>query len=115
MSIDEFESYVRGLGFTVEPLEGRDGGTYTVIRALTIPAGTLRGRQCDVAIRRETVVPYIPPAAIHTRPPLVPMGTLSTQPSPVGPDWQYWSRRFDRAVTPSTLWTHILTILAEVR
>jgi len=60
---------------------------------------------------------HIVAAAIHTRPALVPMdmnGPLRTQASPLGWDWQYWSRRFDRAPTPQRLWAHILTILGEV-
>jgi hypothetical protein len=42
------------------------------------------------------------------------MGTRNTQASKLGPDWQYWSRRFDRPPTPQRLWTHILTVLTEV-
>lgn len=114
MTIEEFEAYVDRLGYTVEPVEGSDG-PYVAIRGIAITTGALAGRTCDVAVRREQSVPYIPPAAIHTRPALVSMGTLNTQASPIGTDWQYWSRRFDRPVTPVNLWTHILTILSEVR
>jgi len=114
MTIDEFETYVAGLGHVVEPLAGADGQTYTVIRSVRDPAGALAARTCDVAILRNGSVPYIPPSAIHTRPALVPMGTLATQPSAIGPEWQYWSRRFDRPVTAKGLWIHILTILGEV-
>lgn len=114
MTIEEFESHVRGLGFTVELFTGEDNVTYCVIRAVSVPAGKLVGTICDVAINRELASPYIPPAAIHTKPALVAMGTLSTSASGIGPDWQYWSRRFDRPVTPRNLWTHILTVLGEV-
>jgi hypothetical protein len=114
VTIAEFEAYVERLGYTVEPIDGADG-PYLAIRDIAITTGALAGRTCDVAIRRDRTLPYIPPAAIHTRPALVPMGTLNTQASPVGADWQYWSRRFDRAVTPVNLWAHILTVLSEVR
>jgi hypothetical protein len=113
--IVDFEKHVRGLGYTVESRTGDDGVEYTVIRSVTAPTGKLVGSICDVAIRRDHAVPYIVPAAIHTKPALVPSGTLSTSPSGIGSDWQYWSRRFDRPVTARGLWTHILTVLGEVQ
>jgi hypothetical protein len=114
VTTDEFEVYLTGLGLTVEPMTGADGQGYTVIRSITISTGALTGQTCDVAIQRSASVPYIPPAAIHTRPVLVPLGTLSTQASGIGPGWQYWSRRFDHQVTARNLWTHVLTVLGEV-
>lgn len=114
MTADEFEAYLKGLGLTVETIIGADAGRYIAVRSFAVPAGALAGRTCDAAVRREESVPYIPPAAIHTRPALVPMGTLNTQASPIGPDWQYWSRRFDHPPTPARLWAHILTVLTEV-
>lgn len=118
MTADDFEEYLRGLGMTAEPMQGADGADYTVVRSVELPAGSLRGRVCDIAIKRETAVPYVPPPAVHTRPALVPMNTgepLGTQPSGIGPDWQYWSRRFDRTPTPQSLWIHILTVLCDDR
>lgn len=114
MTAVDFEAYIKGLGLTVETITGADGGSYIAVLSFTIPAGGLAQRTCDVAIRREETVPYVPPAAIHTRPALLPMGTLNTQASPIGPDWQYWSRRFDRPPTPARLWAHIITVLSEV-
>jgi hypothetical protein len=114
MTIDDFEAYARRIGFTVETVMGSDGLPYTVVRGVCITTGALAGQTCDVAIRREEAIPFIVPAAVHTKPVLVPMGTLPTQASPIGPDWQYWSRRFEHAVTPSNLWLHILTVLGEV-
>jgi hypothetical protein len=114
MTAEDFVAYVSGLGWKVETITGADGGRYIAIMALTIPGGALAGRTCDVAIRRDEPVPYIPPAAIHTRPALVAMGTLNTQASGIGSDWQYWSRRFDHSPTPARLWAHILTVLTEV-
>ena len=114
MTADDFETYLKGLGLTVETITGADAGAYIAILSFTIPTGGLADRTCDVAIRREESVPYIPPAAIHTRPALLPMGTRNTQGSSIGPDWQYWSRRFDHPPTPARLWAHILTVLTEV-
>ena len=114
MTIDDFEAYAKRIGLTVEIVKGGDELPYTVIRNARVTTGALAGQTCDVAIRREEAVPFIVPAAIHTRPAMVTMGTLSTQASPIGPEWQYWSRRFEHPVTPVNLWLHILTVLGEV-
>ena len=109
---------MRAKGYTVEELAGADGNSYSVIRNVRLPHGALVGKCCDVAIQRDQTVPYLPPPAIHTRPILAPMdmnGPLRTQRSEIGPDWQYWSRRFDRRPEPWSLWTHILTILCDDR
>ena len=118
MTIDEFDTYLRSCGLTVEVITGEDGLAYSVVRDFTLPSGALRGRSCDIAILRGERVPYVPPAAIHTCPHLVPMvgeEPLKTMSSGVGPDWQYWSRRYDHRVTPKDLWAHILTVLCDDR
>ena len=118
MTIREFETYLSGLGYAVETIQGADGQPYVVVRAVTLPKGALRGRQCDIAIQRNEMVPYVPPAATHTRPHLVPMDQtepLKTMASGIGPDWQYWSRRYDHRPTPKDLWTHVLTVLCDDR
>jgi hypothetical protein len=78
--------------------------------------GSLAGRICDVAIERVSAVPYVAPAAIHTRPALVPMdmNTLRTMQSALGPDWQYWSRLVRGQPTPQRMVAHIATIFSEV-
>ena len=118
MNVDEFEGHVRSLGHTVEVIQGGDGNEYAVVRNVELPNGALRGRRCDIAIQRTEMVPYVPPAAIHTRPHLVPMDgsePLKTMDSKIGSDWQYWSRRYDRRPTPRDLWAHILTVLCDER
>ena len=40
---------------------------------------------------------------------------LKTMASGIGPDWQYWSRRYDHLPTPKGLWAHILTVLGDDR
>jgi hypothetical protein len=114
---EDLVAFLRGLDLTVETTQDTNGHPYTVIRQVTIAAGSLAGRTCDVALARCQSVPYLVAPAIHTRPAMVPMDTgdpLHTQPSPLGPDWQYWSRRFDHSPTPQRVWAHILTILGEV-
>jgi hypothetical protein len=117
MNASELESFIAGLSYQVEHLSGQDGNSYTVVRNFTPPTGSLAGQIFDVAFLRIMAEPYPFPAALHTRPALVPMNTaapLATQASGIGPDWQYWSRRYDRVPTPRGIWTHILTIFSEV-
>ncbi len=114
MTIEELEDHIRSLGHTVELLHDGSGQPYTTIRDVTIPNGSLQDRRCDIALGRWQTMPYVLPAAIHTRPILIPMGQRNTQASGLGPDWQYWSRRFDSAPTPRGIWAHVLTVLGEV-
>jgi hypothetical protein len=118
MTAEDFEAFVRGLGLTVETITGEDGKPYSVVRDLVIPNGALKDRTCDVAIERVTTNPYCPPAAIHTRPhlvPKIPSDPLKTMDSGMGPEWLYWSRRFDKQPTPKGLWAHVLTVLCDTR
>ena len=118
MMIAEFEVFLCSLGHTVETITGHDGRAYLAVRDVVLPKGALRGRRCDIAIERSEAVPFVPPAAIHTRPHLVPMvgkPPLKTMKSGIGPDWLYWSRRYDHRPTPKNLWTHVLTVLCDDR
>lgn len=118
MTADEFEDYLRNLDLNVEKILGDDGKQYSVVCDFELPKGSLSGLHCDIAIERIETVPYLPPAAIHTQPHLVPMNSgepLKTMGSDIGKDWQYWSRRFDHRPNPKTLWAHILTVLCDDR
>lgn len=117
MTDNDLEEYLRGLGLTVEATQDSGLAPYIVVRDIYVPRGTLAGRKCDVALARCQSVPYMCPPAIHTRPALVAMdmaGPLRTQASPLGAEWQYWSRRFDRAPRPQLIWAHVLSVLTEV-
>ncbi|MGO8875494.1 MAG: E2/UBC family protein [Acidimicrobiales bacterium] len=117
LTSDSIEHYLRSVGLVVDVIQDTAGTQFTCVRGITIPAGSLRGRTCDVAIQRINTVPYTVPAAIHTRPALVPMrpgAPLGTQASSLGPEWQYWSRRYDRLPTAQGIWAHILGILSQV-
>ena len=117
ITAESLEEYLSSLGFPIELLSDPSGIQYTVIKSFEIPIGPLKGKICDVAIQRILTIPYTTPAAIHTRPHLVPMSPgvpLGTQPSSLGDDWQYWSRRYDKTPTPSGIWAHILGVLTRV-
>jgi hypothetical protein len=118
MTAEELDEYLARLGFTVERAADSDARPYTVVMDVQIPTGGLRGRRCDVGILRAESNPYVMASAIHTRPVLVRMdGTqpLCTQASPLGVDWQYWSRRYDHPPNPKRIWAHVLTILGDPR
>ena len=118
MTFEDFAAHLRELGVRVETLRGADGQTYLVARDVDLPKGALRGRRCDIAIQQTGMVPFVPPAAIHTRPHLVPMDQnepLRTMGSGIGPDWQYWSRQYNHRATPRDLWAHVLTVLCDDR
>jgi len=113
--IDELEDYLAGIdGLSVNRLVGADGNGYLVIKIDNIDAGSLAGRSCEIAILRSMEQPWVPQAALHIRPLLVPMGTHSTQQSPIGSEWQYFSRRYDRVPTPKSFLAHVFTVLAEI-
>lgn len=114
MVVDELESHLADAGYATERLIAPDGNTYVVIKNVLIAGGSLAGRTCDVAVLRTTEIPWVPQAALHVRPLLVPMGQHSTQGSPLGSDWQYWSRRFDKVPTARNFLAHVLTVLGDV-
>jgi hypothetical protein len=90
------------------------GQSFLVIKDVRIPGGSHVNQLCEVALRRSTDNPWLPEAQIHVRPHLTPMGQNSSQASPLGTDWQYLSRRFDRPPTPRSFYAHILSALAEL-
>ena len=117
MTAEDLETHLRGIGHVVEQVTGNDGAPYIVIRGYHITRGSLAGKTCDVAIQRSSSVPFVVPPAIHTRPALVSMdmtNPLRTQQSPIGPDWQYWSRVLRSQPTPAVIVAHIATIFSEV-
>lgn len=114
MSNEDLQTYLRDLGLGGEVVVATNSSRFIVARGYRITKGSLAGRQCDVGLQWSDANPYVPAPAIHTRPALVPMGTRNTQASPLGQDWQYWSRRMTVQPTPKAIITHIATILGEV-
>lgn len=113
MTNEELEAHFQALGWKIER-RSVGSQTFIIVHDYVITAGSLAGRSCDIAIERTTTVPYVAPPAIHTHPALVPMGSLSTMQSPLGPDWQYWSRVVRGQPTPQRIVAHIATIFSEV-
>lgn len=113
MIIGELESHLSGAGYILDTIKV-SAGDYLVILNLAIADGSHEGKTCDVAIKRTAENPWVPDNCVHVRPHLVPMGQRSSQASPVGGDWQYLSRRFDKTPTPKAFLTHLLTVLGEL-
>lgn len=113
MVIGDFADHLTLIGATVES-KAVGSDNYFVISGVTISCGANAGKTCDVAIKQSTANPWVPESAVHVRPHLVPMGQRSSQGSPLGGDWQYLSRRFERVPTPRNLYAHILTVLGEL-
>lgn len=114
MIFADLESHVVDIGLSTETV-AVGGQSYLVIKGVLIPeGGSHGGEKCEIALLRSADNPWLPEAKIHVRPHLTPMGQNSSQPSPVGSEWQYLSRRFDKPPTPKTFYAHILTTLSEL-
>ncbi len=113
MIVTEFEQHLASTGHTVESASVNQE-RYLIIKAVPISAGSHAGKTCDVGILRSTANPWVPQAAVHVRPHLVKMGNASSKASPLGADWQYLSRRFDKIPTSKAFLAHILTVLGEL-
>jgi len=109
----EFETYLSGIGLSVQDHD-LNGEAWMILKGLPIKVGTHKGCDCDVALRRSAANPWQPEAQVHVRPHLVAMGQHSSQPSPLGEDWQYLSRRFDLVPTPAAYLAFIRSALEEL-
>lgn len=113
MVITELEQFLSDLGLEIEQAMVGDQ-TYLVVRKVPIPAGVVEESFCDVAVLRTTDDPWVPASAIQVSPHLTPIGQNSSQESPLGPEWQYLSRRFDHVPTPQSFYAHIRTVIGEL-
>ena len=117
MTDNDLISFMITIGWTINKITGADNLLYFVIKNYEITSGSLAGSECDIAIQQTGTIPYVPPSAIHIKPALVRMdmsSSLRTQQSGIGPEWQYWSRVFNKAQTPKSFIAHIATIFNEV-
>jgi hypothetical protein len=112
MHITDFEKHLDKTGFKTE-LKIVGNEEFLVIKNVNPPKGSHAGTACDVGIKRTTETPWVPQSAVHVSRNLVKMGEKSSQASTLGPEWQYLSRRFDRAPNPKAFLAHILTVLGE--
>jgi hypothetical protein len=105
MTLDELDQHLFAIGKQIETKTvGSD--VYTVIKGFAA-----NGTTYDVGVKRTSGTPWLPEAALHVRPHRVAMGASSSQASPLGNEWQYLSRRFERPPTPQSFIAHIITVL----
>jgi len=106
MTLDDLDKHLVAIG---KPTETRTVGNdvYTVIKGFTASNGSTY----DVGLKRNPGTPWLPEAALHVRPHRVRMGDSASQASPLGDEWQYLSRRFERSPTPQSFVAHIRTVL----
>lgn len=115
MTHQDLVAHLQGLGFALEgATAGSPPASYVVIRGFPVQTGSHKGQALDIAIQASTAVPYVLPPAIHVRPALVTMGVASSQPSPLGPEWQYLSRVLRVPPSPSSVLAHIHSVLNEL-
>ena len=105
MTLEEFDKHLVAIG---KPTETKTVGSdvFTVIKGFAV-----NGTTYDVGVKRTAGTPWVPESALHVRPHRVPMGQSSSQGSPLGGEWQYLSRRFERKPTAQSFIAHILTVL----
>lgn len=68
MIVADLEMYLSQSSWAVATITGNDGQHYLVIEGLKITSGALEGSSCDVAVLKSNAMPWVPQAAIHTRP-----------------------------------------------
>jgi hypothetical protein len=106
MTLDDLDKHLIAVGRPTETkVVGND--VYTVIKGVAVS----NGNTYDVGVKRNAGTPWLPEAALHVRPHRVTMGESASQASPLGNEWQYLSRRFERPPTPQSFIAHILTVL----
>lgn len=106
MTLEELDSYLAGTAWATE-LAATNDASFTIIKGIV----AADGKTYDAAFKRLPGTPWTPESAVHVRPHCVPMGEHASQASPLGPEWQYLSRRFDRTPSPKSFVAHILTVL----
>jgi hypothetical protein len=66
-----------------------------------IPVGKIAGREIRLGLEVNGDAPLNPPPVQHASPPATPPSDAGAHPhggihgSPLGPEWQYWSRPFE--------------------
>ena len=104
-------------GLNVRPdLQNVGGNPFVVVDEYPVELGGHAGKKIGLAIPVPGDYPVSPPGGIHVRPHLIPMGTRNVHASPLGPEWQYWSRPivdWRRERGTSRLLTHINRLMLD--
>src|SRR5262245_60843939 len=92
---------LRDLGFEPEHVVVNPGCSFAVLRDYLVEAGRFQGRIIGLGFHCTADFPRSVHSSIHVRaqPQLFEYGnipgTRNIQASPLGPEWQYWSKNFN--------------------
>lgn len=83
----------RGVPFQTQPV---DNDTAFVMLGYVVPDGRYAGAAVDAAVLIPGDFPCTPPYGVHVRKGAM-QGAANVNPSPLGPDWELWSRQMEWA------------------
>jgi hypothetical protein len=102
---------LRRLGFEVDL--GFAQHNVVVINGYEVKIGRHSGRKIRVGIPAQDF-PYTAPAGLHFSPHLGQNGVANVNPSPLGGDWQYWSRRLEEWKESDRTARHVISYINKV-
>jgi hypothetical protein len=110
LGADEFLAQLRAEGFDPTVLQG------IAVFAYTVEVGSLAGSEIDLGLAVPGDFPLTPPPGPHVSPRLGhPSGAVHA--SPLGADWEYWSRPHpswpQTSQTVAAYMRHIRTLFAQ--
>ena len=105
--IDRLIEDLKQLNFNVTKATDSNGVVYAVITGFNIPAGSFAGRVINLALPAPTDYPRSLGASMHISPHITKFENIpnirNVMASHLGPDWQYWSYRFQLRTENPTL------------
>lgn len=102
---------LRQLGFEVDL--GFAQHNVVVINGYDVKIGCYSGRRVRLGIPAQDF-PYTAPAGLHISPLLAQNGVANVNPSPLGVDWQYWSRRLEDWKESDRTARHVISYINKV-
>lgn len=102
---------LRGLGFDVDLNFVQH--QVVVINDYDIKVGRHAGKRIRVGIPANDF-PFSAPAGLHISPQLAPNGSNNINPSPLGAEWQYWSRRLQDWKESDRTARHVISYINKV-
>ncbi len=117
MSVEDLIRELRQRGFAVlEAPTLINGQAFVLVDSYRVEIGPHTGKLIGLAFPMPYDFPITPPGGIHVRPHLIPIGTRNVHQSPLGAEWEYWSRpivawRKDRSV--GRLLSHVNRLMRD--
>lgn len=117
--VARLEAELQRMGYEVAAVQAADMD-FVIISGYVVPAGRFADREIDFGLPAPTDYPNRVGSSIHIRatPQLLEYenvsGVRNIIPSPLGPDWRYWSHQFpwtgERDGSARRLLTHVASI-----